>query len=168
MKEFIGVFEQGNQDLMSEQFKIQSSSTGNEAFISNGDDANASARLAVNADKQKASKELALTAARAADDRKAADIVLLQVGEVSYLADYFAIATGFSRVQVRAIAQSIEQKVETEWQRLPLRVEGKAEGSWILLDYGDVIIHILLPPEREFYNLEAFWGHAEKIDFSAS
>ncbi|MEP0746992.1 ribosome silencing factor [Trichocoleus sp. DQ-A2] len=124
--------------------------------------------MAVNADKQKASKELALTAARAADDRKAADIVLLQVGEVSYLADYFAIATGFSRVQVRAIAQSIEQKVETEWQRLPLRVEGKAEGSWILLDYGDVIIHILLPPEREFYNLEAFWGHAEKIDFSAS
>ncbi|MEW5861170.1 MAG: ribosome silencing factor [Cyanobacteriota bacterium] len=152
---------------MSEQFKIQSSSLGNEAFISNGTDANASARLAVN-DKQTATKELALTAARAADDRKAADIVLLQVGEVSYLADYFAIATGFSRVQVRAIAQSIEQQVETEWQRLPLRVEGKAEGSWILLDYGDVIIHILLPQEREFYNLEAFWGHAEKIDFSAS
>ncbi|MBD2742282.1 ribosome silencing factor [Coleofasciculus sp. FACHB-1120] len=152
---------------MSEQFKIQSSSVGSEAFNSNETDANASARLAVNADNQEASKELALTAARAADDRKASDIVLLQVGEVSYLADYFAIATGFSRVQVRAIAQSIEQQVETKWQRLPLRVEGKAEGSWVLLDYGDVIIHILLPPEREFYNLEAFWGHAEKIDFSA-
>nr|WP_242017725.1 MULTISPECIES: ribosome silencing factor [unclassified Trichocoleus] len=109
-----------------------------------------------------------MTVATAADDRKASDIVLLNVAEVSYLADYFAIATGFSRVQVRAIAQSIEEKVETQCQRLPLRVEGKAEGSWIVMDYGDVIVHILLPPEREFYNLEAFWGHAERIEFTAS
>jgi ribosome-associated protein len=66
-------------------------------------------------------------------------------------------------VQVRAIAQSIEDKVETELQRRPLRTEGKGEGSWVLQDYGDVIVHIMMPKEREFYNLEAFWVHAERL-----
>lgn len=124
--------------------------------------------LATSTEKQDISREMALTIAQAADDRKAEDIVVLWVGEVSYLADYFVIATGFSKVQVRAISQSIEQKVEMMWQRLPLRTEGKAEGSWVLQDYGEVIVHILLPQEREFYNLEAFWGHAQQIEFQAS
>jgi ribosome-associated protein len=114
------------------------------------------------------SHELALTIARSADDRKGWDIVILKVGEVSYLADYFVIVTGFSRAQVRAISLAIEEKVEKEWQRKPVRVEGVAESSWILQDYGDVIVHILLPQEREFYNLEAFWGHAEQIEFQVS
>lgn len=114
------------------------------------------------------SRAIALTAAQAADDRKGGDIVLLGVGEVSYLADYFVMVTGFSRVQVRAISQSVQDKIEIEWQRLPLRVEGQAEGSWVLLDYGDVIVHVLMAKEREFYNLEAFWGHAERIEFSAA
>jgi len=109
---------------------------------------------------------LARTIATAADDRKASEIVILKVAEVSYLTDYFAIATGFSKTQVRAIADAIEEKVEQEWQQQPLRVEGKAEGAWILLDYGDAIAHIMLPTEREFYNLEAFWGHAEQIEFT--
>ncbi len=111
-------------------------------------------------------KELAIAVAIAAEDRKAADIVILQVAEVSYLADYFVIATGFSQTQVRAIADSIEDKISKEFDRQPLRVEGKATGSWILQDYGDVIVHVMLETEREFYNLEAFWGHAEQIDFS--
>lgn len=124
--------------------------------------------VATSTQKQELSKELALTIAQAADDRKAGDIVILQVAEVSYLTDYFVIVTGFSKAQVRAISQSIEQKVETLWQRLPLRTEGQAESSWILQDYGEVIVHILLPQEREFYNLEAFWGHAQQIEFQAS
>jgi ribosome-associated protein len=124
--------------------------------------------MATGAEKLDRSHALALTIAEAADDRKAEDIVILRVAEVSYLADYFVIVTGFSKAQVRAISQSIEQKVETKWQRLPLRTEGQAEGSWLLQDYGEAIVHILLPQEREFYNLEAFWGHAEKIDFRAS
>jgi ribosome-associated protein len=114
------------------------------------------------------SRKLALDIAQAADDRKGGDIVLLRVSDVSYLADYFVVATGFSNVQVRAIARSIEDKVETEWQQRPLRTEGQLEGSWVLLDYGDVIAHIFLPKEREFYNLEAFWGHAEQVNFSLS
>jgi ribosome-associated protein len=117
---------------------------------------------------QDMSKGLALTIAEAADDRKAGDIVILRVAEVSYLADFFVIVTGYSRAQVRAISQAIEQKVEMEWQRRSLRTEGVAESSWILQDYGEVIVHILLPQEREFYNLEAFWGHAEQIEFQVS
>ena len=109
---------------------------------------------------------LILTVAQAAEDRKAVDIVLLRVAEVCYLADYFAIITGFSNVQVRAISQAIADQVEEEWQRLPLRTQGLSDASWVVMDYGDAIVHILKPQEREFYNLEAFWGHAERIDFS--
>lgn len=114
------------------------------------------------------SRQLALSIAQAADDRKGANITLLRVADVSYLADYFVIVTGFSSVQVRAIARSIEEKVETEWQQQPLRIEGQLEGNWVLIDYGDVIAHIFMPNEREFYSLEAFWGHAEQINYSLS
>jgi ribosome-associated protein len=106
--------------------------------------------------------------ATAADDRKAEDIMILHVGEISYLADYFVIVTGFSKVQVRAISQAIDAQVEEDLQRLPLRVQGQAEGSWIVKDYGDVIAHIMLPEERDFYNLEAFWGHGEQITFDST
>lgn len=114
------------------------------------------------------SQDLALTVAEAAEDRKGADIMILRVAQVSYLTDYFVIVTGFSNAQVRAISQSIAEKVESVWQRLPIRTEGQANSSWILQDYGEVIAHIFLPEEREFYNLEAFWGHAEKIEFQSS
>jgi ribosome-associated protein len=117
---------------------------------------------------EEASGELAATIAEAASDRKAGEILLLKVAEVSYLADYFVMMTGYSKVQVRAIAQAIEGKVETELQRRPIRTEGKLEGSWVLQDYGDVIVHIMMPKEREFYNLEAFWIHAERISLPES
>lgn len=115
-------------------------------------------------DVQKLSQHLAWTITQAADERKAADLVLLRVEEVSYLTDYFVIATGFSKTQVRAIAESIEDKVAAAHQKQPLRVEGKDQGSWVLMDYGDVIVHVFLPQERDFYGLEAFWGHAEQVD----
>ncbi len=114
------------------------------------------------------SYHLARSIATAADDRKAGDISILHVGEISYLADYFVIVTGFSKVQVRAISQAIDAQVEEDLQRLPLRVQGQAEGSWIVKDYGDVIAHIMLPEERDFYNLEAFWGHGEQIIFDST
>lgn len=110
------------------------------------------------------SKELALQIADAAEDKKAEDIVLLNVSEVSYLADYFVIITGFSGTQLKAIAESIDQRIEEKYNRLPIRVSGKREGNWVVLDYEDVIVHIFLPEEREYYNLEAFWGHAERIE----
>ncbi|WP_448564956.1 ribosome silencing factor [Trichothermofontia sp.] len=110
------------------------------------------------------SYQLALTIAAAADERKGADIVVLNVVEVSYLADYFVIATGFSSAQLRAIARSITERVGETWQRSPRNVEGQAEGGWILQDYGDVVVHLFLPQQREFYNIEAFWGHAKRVD----
>ena len=113
------------------------------------------------------SRQLAETIAEAADDKKAEEIVLLKVAGISFLADYFVIATGFSTTQVKAICDSIEKETEAKYQLLPLRLQGKSEGRWIAIDYGDVIVHIFMPEEREFYNLEAFWGHAECTRFVA-
>lgn len=113
------------------------------------------------------SVKLALTIARAAEDRKGADIVILRVTDISPLADYFVIVTGFSKVQVRAIARAIEDKVEEDLQRTPAHIEGQTDGTWVLQDYGDVIVHTMLPHEREYYSLEAFWGHAEQVNLAA-
>jgi ribosome-associated protein len=111
---------------------------------------------------------LAHLIAEAADERKGADIVLLKVGDVTVLADYFVLVTGYSKVQVRAIARSIEEAVAEKLNRQPIRSEGLSEGTWVVEDYGDVIVHVLMPQEREYYNLEAFWGHAERTSFSAT
>ncbi len=110
--------------------------------------------------------QLALTIAQAADERKGRDILLLRVTELSYLADYFVLVTGYSSAQVRAIARGIQDQVADQWQTQPRHQEGSAEGGWVLQDYGDVIVHIFLPKEREFYDLERFWAHAERLAFS--
>lgn len=112
------------------------------------------------------SLRLANVIAAGGDDRKAEDIVLLNVEDVSYLADYFIVMTGFSKVQVRAIARAAQDKADEYCGRSPIRAEGMTEGTWVLLDYGDVIVHIFTPQEREYYNLEAFWGHAKQIPLS--
>jgi len=114
------------------------------------------------------SRPLALLAAEACDDRKAVDIRLIRVEEVSSLADWFVICSGLSDVQVRAIARSVEDRLETELGRLPLRREGQREGRWLLLDYGEVIVHVLTPSEREYYDLESFWGHGEQTRYLSS
>jgi ribosome-associated protein len=72
------------------------------------------------------------------------------------------ICSGLTDVQVRAIARSVEDSLETELGRLPLRREGQTEGRWVLLDYGELIVHVLTPSERSYYDLEAFWGHGEQ------
>ncbi len=109
------------------------------------------------------SEQLSLLAAEAADDRKAGDMLLLKVSEVSFMADYFLIVTGYSRAQLRAIAESIQDKVKEHFNIVPMSTEGTAKGNWVLVDYGDVIVHIMSPDDREFYNLEAFWSHGEVI-----
>jgi ribosome-associated protein len=108
------------------------------------------------------SRQLALTLAQAADDRKGADILILNVQDVSYLADFFVIVTGFSRPQVRALSDAMEAAA-TEQGRTPEHIEGVSESTWVVLDYGDVIAHIMMPDPRQFYGLEAFWGHAERV-----
>ena len=108
-------------------------------------------------------EQLAMLAADAADDRKAGDAVLLDISKVSVLADYLLIVSGYSKVQLRAISDSIIEKLEIEYNRPPSRSEAKNQSGWVLLDYGDLIVHIMTPEQREFYNLEAFWGHGDLV-----
>ncbi|MEB3261150.1 MAG: ribosome silencing factor [Cyanobacteriota bacterium] len=114
------------------------------------------------------SEALARLAAEACDDRKAVDIRLIRVEDVSSLADWFVICSGLSDVQVRAIARSVEDRLAEEAHRLPLRREGQREGRWLLLDYGELIVHVLTPQERHYYDLEAFWRHGDQHRFAPS
>ncbi len=99
----------------------------------------------------------------AAFDSKATDSVLLKVGPISSVADYFFICSGNSSRQVQAIAEQILEKVKKTGGFLPLGVEGKSQGHWVLVDYGDVIIHVFYKPVREFYDLEGLWIEAETV-----
>ncbi|MFS8910661.1 ribosome silencing factor, partial [Synechococcus sp. H60.3] len=106
---------------------------------------------------------MALTAARAAEEKKGGDIILLDVSQISTLADYFLLISGYSLTQVRAIARAIEEKVWEEWQQSPRRIEGQESGSWILIDYADLIVHVLMQEERDYYDLESFWIQAQRV-----
>lgn len=110
------------------------------------------------------SYQMAQAAAIAADDRKGENIVLLAIGEVSTLAEYFVIVTGLSKAQVRAIAGTVQEAIEIEFGRKPRNIAGEQDATWILLDYGDLIFHAMMSKEREYYDLEAFWGHAPKLE----
>jgi ribosome-associated protein len=94
-----------------------------------------------------------------AADKKAVDIVLLEVRELTTLADYFVICSGSSERQLGAIADGIAEGLRAEGQR-PIGREGTANAHWLLLDYGSVIVHVMSPPERDFYQLEKLWAEA--------
>jgi len=108
-------------------------------------------------------REKAFLCARAALDHKAVDLVILEVKKLSSFTDYFVICSGNSDRQVQAIAGHIEEKLK-EGDIRPLSVEGKREGRWVLLDYGDVVIHVFYQPVREFYDLERLWSDAPRIE----
>ncbi len=99
------------------------------------------------------------------DAKKATDIELLQISDLTTLADYFVICTGNSSTQVKALADAVEDEFE-KLDIKPYSREGKDGLNWVLLDYGDVIIHIFYKETREFYGLEKLWSDAEKIDIS--
>ncbi len=107
-------------------------------------------------------------AAVACDDRKAGDIKLLKIDEVSSIADWILITEGLSDVQVRAIVNNVEKTLKEQADLLPLRKEGINEGKWALLDYGDLIINVFQPKERKFYDLESFWNNGIIHDFTNS
>lgn len=104
-----------------------------------------------------------LLCVKAAVEKKAFDLVLLEMKKVTSFTDYFVICSGKSDRQVQAIAQAIEEALEREGIR-PLGYEGRTEGRWILMDYGDVVVHILLEPVRAFYDLEGLWIDAPRIE----
>jgi ribosome-associated protein len=105
-------------------------------------------------------------AAELANDRKALDIVALDLrGMVGY-ADYLLIATGRSDRQVRAIHDGIHLGLKTRDGLLPRRVEGQTEGRWVLMDYLDIVVHIFTPETREHYRLEQLWGQAPAVELA--
>ncbi len=102
-------------------------------------------------------KELALLAAKALDDKRAKDIVVLKVDEMTVLTDYMVIATGRSVPQVKALADNVEEELAKQ-DAFAKRREGYAEGRWCVLDYGDVMVHIFHEQDREYYQLERLWA----------
>ena len=112
------------------------------------------------------SKDLIEIAAKAADDLKASNIKIIQIDMVSSIADWIMIGEGLSDVQVRSIIKSVEDRVSEKANMLPLRKEGINEGKWALLDYGDIIINVFQPKERNFYELESFWSNGKTYNYS--
>ncbi len=109
----------------------------------------------------------AVIAARAADDKKAHDVVVLEVGEVLAIADFFVIASGTNSRQVRTIAEEIERQVADAGGPKPRRIEGLQDPKWVLMDYGDFVVHVFLQETRDFYELERLWGDVPRVRWEA-
>jgi ribosome-associated protein len=109
-------------------------------------------------------RELALIAMGAAADKKGEDIVALDVGPLLVVTEYFVIATGRTNIQVRAIADEVEEQLRVKGGEKPIGREGIGEDKWILLDYGDVVVHVFQPAERDFYRLERLWADAPRLE----
>ena len=103
------------------------------------------------------SRELALAAARIADAQKGSDIVILQVGEVLGVTEYFVVVSASNRRLVRTLVDEIEVQCRNSVGRIPSRTEGVREQQWVLLDYGDVVVHVFLEEIREFYDIERLY-----------
>lgn len=112
------------------------------------------------------SRDLAITAARAAAEKQADDLLVLDVRELIVITDFFVIASGATDRQARTIAEEIERELR-EHDRKPIRREGVREGRWILLDYGDLVAHIFHEEEREYYGLERLWMDAPVVQWDA-
>lgn len=102
--------------------------------------------------------ELIDTVTKAASDKIATDPVLIEVGDRMALADAFFVASAPTDRQVRAIAENIMDEVALKLHMRPARIEGRTEGRWILVDYGDLVVHVLIDVDREYYALEKLWG----------
>ena len=110
------------------------------------------------------SENIALAAARAASDKKAADIRILDLREISSFADFFVICSGTSEPHLKAIGTEIREKLRDDLG-LTAHADGFPASHWVVLDYGGVIIHIFQPEKREFYDLESLWRDAPRIPF---
>ena len=105
----------------------------------------------------------ALIAAQAAEDKKGKNLLLLDVSKLTVISDYFLIISAESNIQVQAIANFIEATLSEKGMK-PIAREGFTHGSWIVIDYGDVVVHIMHEKEREYYKLERFWSNATTVD----
>lgn len=110
-------------------------------------------------------KEIALRICKILDDKKAVDIKALYVADKTIIAEWFVVCSGRSSVQVKTLCEELENKAP-ELGLAVRRKEGYNEGRWIVLDFGDILVHIFHPEEREYYNLERLWADGGCIDYS--
>jgi ribosome-associated protein len=113
--------------------------------------------------REERNRQLALAAARTAEDHRGQDIVVLDMRSMTTEFDYFVIVTGNSRRQLHAISEEIDRVLEDELGDQRLGIEGYNESRWILLDYGSVVIHLFDADTRSYYALEDLWAHAERV-----
>ncbi len=118
------------------------------------------------AEQQAFSRECAITAARAANEKKATDIMVQEVRDLIGVTDYFVIATASNNRQVDAIIDEIEDELRVQCSIKPTHREVSPDGSWSLLDYGNIVVHVFMPETREFYRLEALWNDAPVLDLA--
>ena len=102
---------------------------------------------------------------KACDDKMAFNIKVLNISKLTSIGDYFIIASGNSTVQVDAIADAVEEKMDKAGFKL-IQKEGQNSSTWILMDYGDIIVHIFKKEERDFYNLERLWSDSDELDIN--
>lgn len=112
------------------------------------------------------SRKCAITAAIVADSKKASDIMVQHVRDLIGVTDYFVIATASNSRQVDAIIDEIEDQLREQLKVKPTHREGSMDGSWSLLDYGDIVVHVFQPETREYYRLEALWNDAPVLDLA--
>ena len=105
----------------------------------------------------------ALLAAQVAEDNRGVDIVVLDMRKLTSIFDYFVLATGSSRRQLHAMSEEIDHALEDRMGDRRLGIEGYEESRWILLDYGDVVVHLFEPETRAYYALEELWGRAQRV-----
>jgi len=120
-------------------------------------------RAGILENQDKRSLQLALAAARAAEDNRGTDVVVLDLREITPIFDYFVVATGTSGKQMRAMASAIDDVLEKELGDRRLGIEGFDDTGWILLDYGNVVIHLFSEAKREYYDLERLWDGAPQV-----
>lgn len=109
-------------------------------------------------------KELAIIAAKALDEKKGKEISAIEITDLTTIADYFVIASGTSNTQINALSGAVEKALKEQANEDPLRREGYRDGTWVLLDYGCIVVHIFSQEAREFYSLERLWGDGKPMD----
>ena len=109
------------------------------------------------------SREMAKTACRALSEKKAEDLRVIEISEISPLADYFIIATGSNTNQIQAMVDAVDEAL-TKQEHQVKQIEGNRNSSWVLMDYGDIIVHIFSQEDRLFYNLEKIWTDGKRIE----
>ena len=113
-----------------------------------------------------AARDLACTAAQIADDEHANDVLVLYVGDVLGVTEYFVIASASNRRLVNTVVEEIEARVRDATGRSPVRTEGVREHQWVLVDYGDVVVHVFLSEVRDFYEIERLYTDVPKVDWT--